>query len=111
MVCGGVSYGRFSVRLPSHAQEIALVCICVSSLLAYFTLAPYSQLLLENFSNPFTIFSFDGVTSMLYHHHGLGKDFSAGYPEYFGPQVDEEAVTYLIMVFFLLEFVARSNFS
>ena len=48
---------------------------------------------------------------MLYHHHGLGKDFSAGYPEYFGPQVDEEAVTYLIMVFFLLEFVARSNFS
>jgi 1,4-alpha-glucan branching enzyme len=41
-------------------------------------------------------FRFDGVTSMLYHHHGLGHAFS-GYEEYFGDQVDEEALAYLTM--------------
>lgn len=30
---------------------------------------------------------FDGVTSMLYHHHGINKGFSGAYNEYFGPQV------------------------
>lgn len=42
-------------------------------------------------------FRFDGVTSMLYQHHGIGTGFSGGYHEYFGPSVDEEAVTYLIL--------------
>jgi 1,4-alpha-glucan branching enzyme len=37
---------------------------------------------------------FDGVTSMLYLDHGLGKAFSS-YDDYFGPNVDEDAVTYL----------------
>lgn len=37
---------------------------------------------------------FDGVTSMLYLDHGLGKAF-AGYDDYFGSNVDPEAVTYL----------------
>jgi hypothetical protein len=32
---------------------------------------------------------FDGVTSMLYHHHGIGQGFSGNYSEYFGPQVRE----------------------
>lgn len=41
-------------------------------------------------------FRFDGVTSMLYWDHGLGKDFS-GYDAYFGQGVDENAVTYLAL--------------
>ncbi len=39
-------------------------------------------------------FRFDGVTSMLYHNHGLGQDFM-GYPSYFNMNLDVEAVTYL----------------
>lgn len=39
-------------------------------------------------------FRFDGVTSMLYLDHGLGRVFS-GYQDYFGANVDEDAVTYL----------------
>lgn len=39
-------------------------------------------------------FRFDGVTSMFYHHHGLGHGFSS-YDDYFGPAVDDDAVTYL----------------
>ncbi|KAK4133025.1 glycoside hydrolase family 13 protein [Trichocladium antarcticum] len=42
-------------------------------------------------------FRFDGVTSMLYHHHGIGTGFSGGYHEYFGAGVDEEAVVYLML--------------
>ena len=39
-------------------------------------------------------FRFDGVTSMLYLHHGLGHNFT-GYPEYFSSAVDDEAIIYL----------------
>lgn len=39
-------------------------------------------------------FRYDGITSMLYLDHGLGKDF-ASYDDYFGPNVDEDAVLYL----------------
>ena len=39
-------------------------------------------------------FRFDGVTSMLYHNHGLGVDF-VGYPSYFSMNTDIEAITYL----------------
>ncbi|KAL1903665.1 alpha-1,4-glucan branching enzyme [Sporothrix stenoceras] len=42
-------------------------------------------------------FRFDGVTSMLYLHHGIGTGFSGGYHEYFGADVDEEAVAYLMI--------------
>ncbi|KAM9088092.1 1,4-alpha-glucan-branching enzyme isoform 2-T2 [Megaptera novaeangliae] len=42
-------------------------------------------------------FRFDGVTSMLYHHHGIGQNFSGGYHEYFGLQVDEDALTYIML--------------
>lgn len=38
-------------------------------------------------------FRFDGVTSMLYTHHGLGVDF-VGYDQYFDGNVDENAYTY-----------------
>ncbi len=39
-------------------------------------------------------FRFDGVTSMLYHNHGLGVSFG-GYGDYFSMNTDTEAVTYL----------------
>lgn len=39
-------------------------------------------------------FRFDGVTSMLYHHHGLGTAFDH-YGKYFSMDTDLEAVTYL----------------
>lgn len=42
-------------------------------------------------------FRFDGVTSMLYTHHGIGTGFSGDYHEYFGPSVDEEGVVYLML--------------
>ncbi len=46
-------------------------------------------------------FRFDGVTSMLYWDHGLGKDF-AGYDNYFNDGVDENAVTYLALANMLI---------
>ncbi|ORX35765.1 putative 1,4-alpha-glucan branching enzyme [Kockovaella imperatae] len=42
-------------------------------------------------------FRFDGVTSMMYHHHGIGTGFSGGYHEYFGESVDLEAMVYLML--------------
>ncbi|WBO83007.1 alpha amylase C-terminal domain-containing protein [Hymenobacter yonginensis] len=39
-------------------------------------------------------FRFDGITSMLYHHHGEGVAFSS-YDQYFGPEADEDAILYL----------------
>ncbi|KAK2791474.1 alpha-1,4-glucan branching enzyme [Emmonsiellopsis sp. PD_33] len=42
-------------------------------------------------------FRFDGVTSMLYTHHGIGTGFSGGYHEYFGPSVDDDSITYLML--------------
>ncbi len=38
-------------------------------------------------------FRFDGVTSMLYHNHGLGEDFGAD--KYFSLNTNTEAITYL----------------
>ena len=47
---------------------------------------------LEDFN--FDGFRFDGVTSMLYHDHGLGAGFST-YDDYFSGNVDDDAVLYL----------------
>lgn len=41
-------------------------------------------------------FRFDGITSMLYLHHGMNKAFTS-YDEYFEDSVDEDAVTYLAL--------------
>lgn len=41
-------------------------------------------------------FRFDGVTSMLYLHHGLEKNFSC-YDDYFNQDVDDDALTYLAL--------------
>lgn len=41
-------------------------------------------------------FRFDGVTSMLYFDHGLGKAFTS-YEDYFNANVDDEAITYFYL--------------
>ena len=41
-------------------------------------------------------FRFDGITSMLYTHHGLGTAFTS-YEDYFNDFVDEDALTYLAL--------------
>ncbi len=47
-------------------------------------------------------FRFDGVTSMMYWDHGLGKAFS-GYDCYFDGGVDEAAVTYIALANMLIK--------
>jgi len=42
-------------------------------------------------------FRFDGVTSMLYNHHGIGRGFSGNYSEYFGYDTDVDACVYLML--------------
>lgn len=58
---------------------------------------------LEEFK--FDGFRFDGVTSMLYTHHGLGKAFT-GYPDYFTNEVDVDALAYLALANRLIHEVA-----
>jgi 1,4-alpha-glucan branching enzyme len=41
-------------------------------------------------------FRFDGITSMLYLHHGMNKAFTS-YDDYFDDSIDEEALTYLAL--------------
>nr|CAB3484439.1 unnamed protein product [Digitaria exilis] len=43
-------------------------------------------------------FRFDGVTSMMYTHHGLQVAFTGNYGEYFGFATDVDAVVYLMLV-------------
>ena len=47
-------------------------------------------------------FRFDGVTSMLYHSHGLGHGFSGNYDEYFGLNCDTESFNYMQLCNYLL---------
>jgi len=42
-------------------------------------------------------FRFDGITSMLYHSHGIGKGYTGGYHEYFGPDADIDSHVYLML--------------
>ncbi|OLY78052.1 1,4-alpha-glucan-branching enzyme [Smittium mucronatum] len=42
-------------------------------------------------------FRFDGVTSMIYNHHGIGTGFSGHYDEYFSGTTDESALVYLML--------------
>ena len=41
-------------------------------------------------------FRFDGVTSMIYHHHGLGVDFT-NYKQYFDMTTNTDAIAYLML--------------
>lgn len=42
-------------------------------------------------------FRFDGVTSMLYHHHGIDVGFSGNYNEYFSMSTNIDAIVYLML--------------
>ena len=42
-------------------------------------------------------FRFDGVTSMLYHHHGLQMEFSGQYEQYFSTATNVDGVVYLML--------------
>lgn len=42
-------------------------------------------------------FRFDGVTSMLYHHHGINHSFSGDYGEYFGDAANIDGIVYLML--------------
>ena len=55
-------------------------------------------------------FRFDGVTSMLYWDHGLGKDFG-NYSLYFDAGVDENAVTYLALANMLVREINPNAFT
>jgi 1,4-alpha-glucan branching enzyme len=55
-------------------------------------------------------FRFDGVTSMLYTHHGVAHGFTRGYDEYFDPNlVDADAVLYLTLVNDMLHTIPNRN--
>eukprot|EP01026_Neomeris_dumetosa_P075611 TRINITY_DN80114_c0_g1_i3.p1 TRINITY_DN80114_c0_g1~~TRINITY_DN80114_c0_g1_i3.p1 ORF type:complete len:614 (-),score=89.52 TRINITY_DN80114_c0_g1_i3:247-1854(-) len=47
-------------------------------------------------------FRFDGVTSMLYHHHGMNRGFSGNYWEYFNPETNVDACVYLMLANLLI---------
>lgn len=51
-------------------------------------------------------FRFDGITSMLYSHHGLGVDF-VHYDQYFDDTVDEDAYAYLTLANTLVHTLRR----
>src|SRR5574344_2639001 len=55
-------------------------------------------------------FRFDGVTSMLYWDHGLGKAFT-GYDNYFNSGVDENAVEYLALANMLIHEINPEAFT
>lgn len=42
-------------------------------------------------------FRFDGITSCIYKHHGIGVGFTGNYHEYFSENLDDEALTYLML--------------
>ena len=42
-------------------------------------------------------FRFDGITSMLYHHHGIATGFTGDYKEYFNVNVEIDALVYLML--------------
>lgn len=53
-------------------------------------------------------FRFDGVTSMLYKHHGLSYGFSGDYNEYFNPDlVDNDAIVYLMLAHSLFDEISK----
>ncbi len=53
-------------------------------------------------------FRFDGVTSMLYNNHGIGVEFSSQ-DDYFGDNVNNDAVTYLQLANTLIHHINKDN--
>lgn len=55
-------------------------------------------------------FRFDGVTSMLYTHHGLEMDF-CGYESYFNRALDDDAIVYLSLANMLVKEINPTAFT
>ena len=55
-------------------------------------------------------FRFDGITSMLYWDHGLGKCFTS-YPDYFDGNTDEDALVYLGLANILIKEIHKDAFT
>ena len=47
-------------------------------------------------------YRFDGVTSMIYHSHGIGHGFSVDYNYYFGLNADSDSLVYLMLANYML---------
>ncbi|KAF8769861.1 1 like protein [Argiope bruennichi] len=109
------SYSHFSKNIIPRIKKQGLYCFCFVYLMHVILLCgrwrgehplwgsrlfDYSQwevirFLLSNLcwyidEYQFDGFRFDGVTSMLYHHHGIGSGFSGDYNEYFGLATDTQ---------------------
>ncbi|CAE7360721.1 SBE2.2 [Symbiodinium sp. CCMP2592] len=56
-------------------------------------------------------FRFDGVTSMLYHSHGIGKGYCGSYHDYFGGDADFEGQVYLMLANDLIHSLVPSAIS
>ncbi|RKO97394.1 hypothetical protein CXG81DRAFT_25788 [Caulochytrium protostelioides] len=53
-------------------------------------------------------YRFDGVTSMMYVHHGIGTGFGGGYPDYFGGNIDNDAILYLQLANYIMHKLSPS---
>lgn len=53
-------------------------------------------------------FRFDGVTSMLYLHHGLGTGFTGDYHEYFNELADIESMIYVMLANLLVHTISKN---
>ncbi|XP_053561169.1 1,4-alpha-glucan-branching enzyme [Bombina bombina] len=111
------SYKNFTYNVLPRIKELGYNCIQLMAVMehAYYASFGYQitnffaasswevlRFLLSNLrwwikEYGFDGFRFDGVTSMLYHHHGIGCGFSGDYSEYFGLQVDEDSLVYLML--------------
>jgi 1,4-alpha-glucan branching enzyme len=61
-------------------------------------------------------FRFDGVTSMIYNHHGIAFSFTGGlfffkdYHEYFSSNTDIDALAYLTLANYLIHSINQVKF-
>ena len=56
-------------------------------------------------------FRFDGVTSIIFNHHGIDRGFDRGYPDFFEGQVDLDGMIFLLLANILIKKVAPEAIS
>jgi hypothetical protein len=56
-------------------------------------------------------FRYDGITSMMYKHHGIGYGFTGNYHEYFNENIDDEALVYLMLANVLIHDISDNAIS
>ena len=89
---GNIQYGTADCSIMGIMRCSGLNILCGDSIIRF--LLSNARWYIDEYH--FDGFRFDGVTSMLYKHHGVAHAFTNGYDEYFNPDlVDEDAVMYL----------------